>query len=146
MMYLVDLDDTPGYTLTVMKEPTKTHQNKTTQSTFLDRPQKAEASDGEPHNLCELSIEAQRILDEARAKLELLAMTKAGLRPSKIAPLVGSTGSSTEDSKPAANTDSESDEEHPRKQSKTYLGAESKHVFDSTGETGVEVCESMAEF
>jgi hypothetical protein len=151
MMYLVDLDDSPGYTLTVMEESTKTKKEISTsravQSTFEGPQNGAEIGD-DYDDLFELSNEAQRIIDEARAKLELLARMKGRVKPMKAGLAQEPTGRIKKEPKLALNTDSESEEEHPRNKSRAHGVAERKHIFDAYDETGVEVCEStgMAEF
>jgi hypothetical protein len=82
-MYLVDLDDTPGYTLTIVElpkpEPDKVEE--VSKPSAPSPPAPANINAGAPdtidtNNLDELSNEAQKIIEEARAKLEALAKGK----------------------------------------------------------------------
>jgi hypothetical protein len=63
MMYLVDLDDTPGYRLTLVEK----------KDTEADKPEPGEAA--EPAALTEgaTAVLAQQIIDDARAQLDALA-------------------------------------------------------------------------
>jgi hypothetical protein len=94
MMYLVDLDDTPGYTLTIVElpkpEPAKVEEVSKPSAPSPAAPAKMDA--GAPdtidtNNLDELSNEAQKIIAEAHAKLDALAKGKKLLgnnKPHKI--------------------------------------------------------------
>ena len=84
MMYLVDLDDTAGYTLTVVEEPVggpatpppppaakndDVKPSPTEEETMKENDSKDEI----PTSASELSDEAQRIIGEAKAQLDALA-------------------------------------------------------------------------
>jgi hypothetical protein len=73
MMYLVDLDDTPGYTLRLVEEQkpettTAGPGKKVEEVVVLDKPEASNLMGN-----AELSAEASRIIDEAREKLDTLA-------------------------------------------------------------------------
>lgn len=78
MMYLVDLDDTPGYTLTIVQHPVEGTEKEEGGASDDDKhvgPKNVDAN----HNMMELlepealRAEAQKIIEEARQKLEALA-------------------------------------------------------------------------
>jgi hypothetical protein len=97
MMYLVNLDNTPGFTLTVTTtkpEPEK-EESETEEEDAQDPPTKQDLeatpssaninTSGNASDIAMFSAEAQRIIDEARAKLE--ALSKRGLHTTgKIQP------------------------------------------------------------
>lgn len=78
MMYLVDLDDTPGYTLRLVEEQkpetttTAGPGKKVETEVVIDKPEEATNNSNLMGN-AELSAEASRIIDEAREKLDALA-------------------------------------------------------------------------
>ncbi len=78
MMYLVDLDDTPGYTLTIVQQPTQEPGKEddgggmSLDETEVSTPKKfVDSPDALPPSI--LGEEAQKIMEEARQKLEALA-------------------------------------------------------------------------
>ena len=71
MMYLVDLDDTPGYTLKITQQEEKKEEKKDGKK---DEPVKPSPEAPVPTmTASELEGEAQKIIEEAKAKLEALA-------------------------------------------------------------------------
>lgn len=70
MMYLVDLDDTPGYTLTIVQQQDDKEDTKEDK-----KPSKPEtpAPSATAMSAPEISAEASKIIEEARAKLDALA-------------------------------------------------------------------------
>ena len=79
MMYLVDLDDTPGYTLTIVTQPNTEVGKKPDPSEDESNTKAADVEDmGEDSrangmDTAALSAEAAQIIEEARAKLDALA-------------------------------------------------------------------------
>jgi hypothetical protein len=78
MMYLVDLDDTPGYTLTIVQHPVEgTEKEDPAGGTSSDDEKNINTkNEGAHHEMLEPAVlheEAQKIIDEARQKLEALA-------------------------------------------------------------------------
>jgi hypothetical protein len=78
MMYLVDLDDTPGYTLTIVektpepeKEETEAPEKPKLDSDIAGTPEKIDTADA-----VAMSAEVEQIIEEARAKLDALASGK----------------------------------------------------------------------
>jgi hypothetical protein len=75
MMYLVDLDDTPGYTLTIVEktpEPeTEAPEKPKLDSDIAGTPEKIDTADA-----VAMSAEVEHIIEEARAKLDALARDK----------------------------------------------------------------------
>jgi hypothetical protein len=100
MMYLVDLDDTSGYKLTIVEEPLVPPAGTTDMKTDEDGGKKdenpmdkktltqmMEMTGTSPLNVNVMSQETQKILDEAKAKLDALARGEYNPNPtSKFAP------------------------------------------------------------
>mmetsp|Transcript_26611 Transcript_26611/g.44409 ORF Transcript_26611/g.44409 Transcript_26611/m.44409 type:complete len:425 (+) Transcript_26611:321-1595(+) len=83
MMYLVDLDDTPGYTLRIVEAEKPAPKINKPIETAEPVDVKVDAAE-QPmhiHNNAELNAEAQMIIDEARAKLE--ALSRGEIAPRK---------------------------------------------------------------
>ena len=80
MMYLVDLDDTPGYTLTLVEAEEVPEDTNAVQTG--ETPPQADPTHVDTYSMenkmteTQLSVEAQKILDEAHAKLDALASGK----------------------------------------------------------------------
>eukprot|EP00934_Nitzschia_sp_Nitz4_P000352 Nitzschia sp. Nitz4//scaffold45_size130396//32879//34533//NITZ4_003439-RA/size130396-snap-gene-0.123-mRNA-1//1//CDS//3329552368//352//frame0 len=84
MMYLVDLDDTPGYTLTIVEKPIEEENkedDKKEDDTPAEEPPKEEAPTFDP---VVISSEAERIIKEAQAQLDELARRGTVTRPSHL--------------------------------------------------------------
>ena len=81
MMYLVDLDDTPGYTMTLVEEQGSEAEADNETNEEVDS-EKEDAGDGEngtdDDNEEEITILTQQIIDDAKAKLDALAAGKKG--------------------------------------------------------------------
>jgi len=91
MMYLVDLDDTPGYTMTLVEEKPETE-------VANDTPEEADSenddsSDGESDEE-DIAVLTQQIIDDAKAKLDSLAAGKNG-SPNMTGALAAASGIAT---------------------------------------------------
>lgn len=91
MMYLVDLDDTPGYTLTIVEQaPAKIEQVAPSEPTVVEPadtkpPQEGPTTpDVAAMDMAAFSAEAEKIIEEARAKLDALATGKPPVRMSRL--------------------------------------------------------------
>ena len=103
MMYLVDLDDTAGYTLTVVEEPVggsstssspppAKHDDVKPSPTEEETIKEIDSKDGQQQMMSstsEISDEAQRIIGEAKAQLDALA--RGDYNMNKKAKLKGNT-------------------------------------------------------
>jgi len=72
MMYLVDLDDTPGYTLTIVQQEDKDDEDDAKKDEKPSKPEEI-APTATAMSTPEISAEAHKIIEEARAKLDALA-------------------------------------------------------------------------
>jgi len=72
MLYLVDLDDTPGYIVTIV-EGSKEDDGKKIETTETQDQSPISSENGSPFSDEQLSNEAAKIIAEARAKLDALA-------------------------------------------------------------------------
>lgn len=96
MVYLVDLDDTAGYTLTLVEEPEqgegdKKNDDKKDDTTDVMSPSSTKQEERKDSNntasAAEISDEAQRIIAEAKAQLE--ALSRGDFNMNKKAKLQG---------------------------------------------------------